>query len=104
MNKKILSLITIGSIILPSLTFAITANDMADAAAVTALYVASGIVVVLWVLTGILFLMAQGEPATLNKAKLALMASVIGTVVLIIANSGAGAFVGALFGIKGVTF
>ena len=63
-------------------------RSSADAAAQTALYVASGVVVVLWVVTGILFLRAQGEPATLSKAKLALMTSIAGTVVVGIDEDG----------------
>ena len=97
MNKKILFLTLLGTFALPALAFALTLQDMADGAALTALYVASGIIIVLWVLTGILFLQAQGEPATLSKAKLALMAAVIGTVVIIIANAGAMDFVKSIF-------
>ena len=97
MNKKTFFLILLGVLVLPLLTSAATLGSMADAAAQTALYVASGVVVVLWVVTGILFLQAQGEPATLSKAKLALMTSIAGTVVVLIANAGAASFVRDIF-------
>jgi len=99
MNKKILFLALLGVLVLPTLAAAATLQGMSDAAAQTALYVATGVVIVLWVLTGILFLTAQGEPATLNKAKMALLAAVIGTVVIIIASTGADTFVKSIFGL-----
>ncbi|MGD0576966.1 MAG: hypothetical protein ABSA74_02755 [Candidatus Staskawiczbacteria bacterium] len=101
MNKKKIFLILSGALLLPLLASAQTVQTMADSAATAALYVASGIIVILWVLTGVLFLMAQGEPATLNKAKLALLASVIGTIVIIIANMTGGpqSIVHSIFGI-----
>lgn len=49
--------------------------------------VATVIVVVFWVITGIAFLTAQGDPAKLQKAKLALFTAVGGTVIVILAYS-----------------
>ncbi len=87
MNKKILFLILSGVIILPGLTFAaVTIQSMVDAAVQTALYIASGVVVILWVMTGIIFLTAQGAPEKLSTGKKALIASVAGTVLIIIAS------------------
>jgi len=86
---------------LPSVAFAqITIQGMVDAAVQTTLYIASGIVVILWVVTGVLFLSAQGDPTKLTSAKKALIASVAGTILVIVA-SGAIALVGGAFGLGG---
>lgn len=98
MNKKILLLTALGALVLPALSLAADLPSMARAAAGTALGVATGVVVVMWVVTGILFLMAAGAPENLGKAKTALIASVIGTVVVIVANGALG-LVGGAFGI-----
>jgi hypothetical protein len=50
------------------------------------LLIASGVVVILWVITGLLFLTAQGAPEKLGTAKKALFAAVAGTVLVIIAS------------------
>ena len=87
MNKKTLFLILSGILILPSLASAqVTIRSMVGAAEQTVLYVASGVVVILWVLTGILFLSAQGAPEKLSKAKTALLTAVAGTVLVIVAS------------------
>lgn len=64
-----------------------TITGMVDGAVQTTLYIASGIVVILWIVTGLLFLTAQGAPEKLSSAKKALFASVAGTVLVIIASS-----------------
>ena len=98
MRKKILFLILLGVILLPSLASAVTIQEMVDAAVQTTLYIASGIVVILWVVTGVLFLTAQGAPEKINTAKKSLMAAIAGTVLVLVA-SGAIALVGGAFGI-----
>jgi len=87
MNKKIF-LILFGVLLLPILVSAqdVTVQSLVDAAVQTGLAIASGVVVLLWVLTGILFLSASGDPGKLDKAKLALFAAVGGTVIVIIAQ------------------
>ena len=65
----------------------VTVSGMVSAAVSTAFYIADGVVVILWVVTGILFLIAQGAPDKLTSARKALFAAVIGTVVVIVANS-----------------
>ncbi len=88
MNKKILFLILLGVLVIPGFAFAdVTIQGMVDAAVNTTLYIASGIVVILWIITGLLFLTAQGAPEKLGKAKLALIAAAAGTVLVIIATS-----------------
>lgn len=88
MNKKILFLILLGVLILPGVISAqVTITSMVDAAENVALYVASGVVVILWITTGILFLTAQGAPEKLSSAKKALFAAVAGTILVIVAGS-----------------
>ena len=99
MNKKTLFLILLAVLVLPSLAFAqVTVVTIVDAAVATTLYIAGGIIVILWVVTGILFLTAQGAPEKLNLAKKALFASVVGTALIILAGS-AISLVGSVLGI-----
>ena len=73
---------------------------MIHAAENTALLIASGVVVILWIVTGILFLSASGAPEKLGSAKKALLAAVAGTVLVIVAGS-AIALVSGAFGLGG---
>ncbi|MGA2418187.1 MAG: hypothetical protein ABSF55_03045 [Candidatus Staskawiczbacteria bacterium] len=88
MNKKILLLILLVVLVLPGLASAADfIQNMVQGAVTTAFYIADGVVVILWVVTGILFLLAQGAPEKLNSAKKALFAAVAGTVLVLVANS-----------------
>jgi hypothetical protein len=91
MNKKILFLIILSVLALPGMVLAqgegITIQSMIDAAVMLALYIGGAIVVILWVVTGILFLTALGDPSKLTLAKKALFASIIGTILIIVASS-----------------
>ena len=91
MNKKTLFLTLLTVLILPSLASAtdaaVTITSLTDAAVNTALFIAGGVIVILWVVTGLLFLSALGAPDKLTLAKKALIASVIGTLLVIIAVS-----------------
>lgn len=49
--------------------------------------VAIFVVIVSWIITGLLFLVAQGDPTKLTKAKTALIWAVVGTAVAILAGS-----------------
>ena len=103
MNKKILFLILLSILIFPAITFADTPaliTNIMDATVNTVLYVASAIVVIIWVVTGVLFLTAQGAPEKLTSAKKALIAAVVGTVIVIIAVSAIN-LVGSAFGLNG---
>lgn len=89
-SKKILFLILLGVVIIPGLSLADSSfaiSTMAQAAVKTTFYIADAVVVILWVITGILFLAAQGAPEKLKSAKTALLTAVIGTVVVIVADS-----------------
>jgi uncharacterized membrane protein (DUF485 family) len=89
-NKKISFLILSGVLFLPSFASALTVQDIVDGAIQTTLYVASGITVILWVVTGLLFLSAQGDPSKLKTAKTSLFAAIAGTAIVIIASSAIG--------------
>ena len=88
----------LGLAVLPSLAFGQTLGSMAQSAMNAVLGAAGFIVVIMWLVTGILFLIAAGAPEKLNAAKMALFAAVIGTVIIIIAQF-ATDFVGRIFGI-----
>lgn len=49
--------------------------------------VALAAVIIFWLATGILFLAALGDPSKLNLAKMSLLASIVGTVVIVLAAS-----------------
>jgi len=99
MNKKILKILTFVSVLaLPNLVFGQTIGGMAQAIAGQVVIVATWIVVIMWVVTGILFLTAQGDPGKLNTGKMALFSSIGGTILIILANS-AIAFVANSFGL-----
>lgn len=98
MNKKILFLILLAILVVPVAASAQTLVSMAGAIAGQVVGVAIWIVVIMWVATGILFLMAQGEPAKLNSAKLALFSAIGGTILIILAQ-GAIRFVANSFGL-----
>ena len=99
MNKKAFILILLGVLTLPNLAFAqVTIQSMVNAAVMTTLYIASGIIVILWIVTGLLFLTAQGAPDKVTQGIRALMASVAGTLLIIVATS-AIYLVGSAFGL-----
>lgn len=90
MNKKILLLILLEVLILPVCANAATDyKTFTDNIVTTALYIASGVVVIGWIITGILYLTAQGSPEKLGTAKKALIAAIVGTVLIIVAGSAA---------------
>ena len=100
-NKKISFLVLLCALALPSLVFAqgVTIKGMVDAAVQTTLYIASGVVVILWIVTGILFLQASGAPEKLGAGKKALIAAIAGTLIIIVASS-AMTLVGSAFGLS----
>ncbi|MCX6718725.1 MAG: hypothetical protein NTY81_03985 [Candidatus Staskawiczbacteria bacterium] len=115
MNKKILFLILLVVLASPTLALAgpcgdvpcsgggsggggATVGGMAQAIAGVVVIVGTWIVVIMWVMTGILFLIAQGDPSKLNSAKIALFSAIGGTILIILAN-GAMSFVANSFGL-----
>jgi uncharacterized membrane protein (DUF485 family) len=99
MNKKTFFFILLGALLLPVSAFAqVTIQGMVNAAVQTTLYIASGVVVILWVVTGLIFLSASGDPTKVTQGRKALLASVIGTLLIIVASS-AVYLVGQAFGL-----
>lgn len=88
MNKKALIFILLAITFIPFFDFvmAIDLETLLQNIINVFLMVASALVVILWVTTGLLFLFAQGDPQKLSTAKQALLWSVIGTVVILLAN------------------
>lgn len=88
MNKKLLFL-TLAGLALPVLASAqcTLCAQIIHSIEQTALLIASGVVVVLWIVTGILFLTSQGDPGKLKSAKTSLFSAVAGTALVIIAGS-----------------
>ncbi len=103
MNKKILFLILLAFVValaFPNITSAaITLSGMAEAIAIQVWLVGTWIVVIMWVVAGILFLTAQGDPGKLNAAKTGLFAAIGGTILIILAKI-AMAFVANSFGLR----
>jgi hypothetical protein len=93
MSKKILFLILLGILALPCISYAQSISGMVDAAVGIAVDIIAGVVVIFWIITAILFLSAQGDPGKLKTARTALITSVAGTVIALIAQ-GAASFVG----------
>ncbi|OGZ72612.1 MAG: hypothetical protein A2998_01460 [Candidatus Staskawiczbacteria bacterium RIFCSPLOWO2_01_FULL_37_25b] len=99
MNKKILFLVLLGVLVLPAMALAqnITITGMVQNVAKVVWTVGTIIVIILWVITGVLFLAAQGDPGKLKTAKTALFTSIAGTVIIILAFSVAGIIENAIF-------
>ncbi len=86
MNKKTLFLILLSFLILPGIVLAAgLIEDMANNVVKVVINIAGGIVIILWVVTGRLFLSSIGAPEKLSIAKKALFASIAGTVLVILA-------------------
>ena len=102
MNKKTLFLILLAIISMPlaSVSAVNTLGGMAQAIAGQVIIVGTWIVVIMWVVTGILFLTALGDPSKLNSAKMALFAAIGGTIIILLAN-GACSFINNSFQVGG---
>ena len=91
MKKSLLFLTLLGILILPQIAFAITIEGILSSIVINVVKpIAIFAVITLWVVTGILFLVAQGDPGKLGLAKAALIASLVGTVIVVLAPIMAG--------------
>jgi len=91
MNKKILFLILLSVIfILPVMVQAeaATVGQMADNVKTLVVTIGGAIVVIGWVIAGILYLTAWGAPEKIGTAKKAMIAAIIGTVLVVFAAAG----------------
>lgn len=88
MKRKVFFLILFFVLIIPvSASAAVTIESMVNGAVTAAWVIATAVVVILWLVTGMLFLTAQGAPEKLGSAKKALFASIAGTVIVVLAFS-----------------
>jgi hypothetical protein len=88
MNKKTLFLILSIFIVYPFLATGQTIEGILENVVNRVVWpIALASVIIFWIITGILFLAALGDPAKLKTAKLSLFASVGGTIVIILAAS-----------------
>ena len=99
MNKKILFLISLGVLCLPSIGSAQLQNCPSSGPCVTSLVqmihgiemaaglIFGGVAVIMFVVAGVLFLSAQGEPEKLKQARAAGIWGVAGVIVGILAFS-----------------
>jgi quinol-cytochrome oxidoreductase complex cytochrome b subunit len=95
-NKKTLFLILLGIILVPtSFVSAMTLPTLAKNVEATAVDIATPIVIIGWIIAGILYLTAAGSPEKIGTAKKALVACVIGTILVVLAI-GSGAIIGVI--------
>lgn len=87
MQKKTKFLALLAFLSFPVVASAQTLAGMAQSIAGQVVLVATWIVVIMWVVTGILYLICLGDPGKLKTANTALIAAVAGTIVVILANS-----------------
>lgn len=100
MNKKILFLIFLAVIfILPVTSFAAvsTIQDLVNNAVISLSGIGAGLATISFVVAGIMYLSATGNPARMGTAKIALMAAIIGIVIIVLAAT-AQVFVKTFFG------
>ena len=89
MNKKTILIILLAIIVFPAIAYAVnTPTVMADKVKDLAVSIGVAIVVIGWVIAGILYLTAAGKPEKITTAKNAMIAAVIGTILVIIAKLG----------------
>ena len=90
MKKKLLFLIFLaGVLVLPSIAFAqVTVQSIINNIVNNVVWpIAIGVIVILWIITGILFLTALGDSTKLTTAKHSLFASLAGTIIIVLAGS-----------------
>ena len=81
-----LSIVLLSALILPSMTSAVTITGMVDNVALIIVHVGGILVIIFWIITGLLFLSAQGAPEKLSNAKRALYMAIAGTALVILAQ------------------
>ena len=104
MNKKTIFLILLAVILVPSFCFAQanTIDDVIKAAVNSLIPIVGGLSTIAFIVAGIMFLSASGNPSRMTIAKGSLIAAVIGIVIVVLA-SGAKDFVSTFFGLTAGT-
>ena len=89
MNKKISFLIFTVLIIAPLIVYAVnTPEVIAQKVQDLVWFIGAAIVVIGWTIAGIMFLLSMGIPEKMATARKAIIAAVVGTVLVIIAGGG----------------
>ncbi|MDO8486455.1 MAG: hypothetical protein Q7S77_02055 [Candidatus Staskawiczbacteria bacterium] len=87
-KNKLILISLLGILVLPNIVFAQTIQVLITNVVNNVVWpIAIGIIVVLWIVTGVLFLTALGDSSKLTAAKNSLLASIAGTIIIVIANS-----------------
>lgn len=87
MNKKIIfSFLVMAVLVLPAIASAYTLTGWLDNLKTNMITIGASVVVIGWIIAGILYLTAAGEPSKLGIAKNALVACVIGTILVGVAK------------------
>jgi hypothetical protein len=97
-SKKVSFSILLATLALPLIASAQTLTGMVNSVEGQIFLVGTWIVIIAWVVAGILFLMATGNPSRLGAAKTAVYIATAGTVLMILSKV-AISFVGSLFGL-----
>ena len=89
MNKKTLFLVLLlGVLVVPNISLAqVSLDNMVESIKDLLVNIASFVVVIGWVIAGILYLTAAGNPEKTGLAKKAMIAAAVGTVLVILASA-----------------
>ncbi|MBI1866321.1 MAG: hypothetical protein HY005_03340 [Candidatus Staskawiczbacteria bacterium] len=89
MKKNLVFLILLGvtAFFLPNIVLAQTITGLVANVVRVIWIVATAIVIIFWIVTGVLFLSSQGDPGKLTTAKHSLFAAIAGTILVILAYS-----------------
>lgn len=100
MNKKLIFLILFFAILtIPAVSLATpnTLQDVIDSLVEQLVPLSTGLATIAFIVAGIMFLTATGNPSRMAIGKGALIAAVIGVVIILLAET-ADSFIGTLFG------
>ena len=86
MNKKIFILVSFAFLPLMKVYAAGTAPEMVCSVKNAAFTIGTAIVIIGWIIAGILYLTSMGNPEKTGIAKKAMIAAVIGTILIILAD------------------
>ena len=91
MNKKILYSILLSTVLFSPIIVVAENFSLSQAAkGLQSMMMTIGISVVIigWVIAGMMYLLSQGDPGKMGKAKTAMVAAIIGTILVVIAQWG----------------
>lgn len=88
MNKKLLFLILLAVVLVPTFAYAQnTINDIVKSASHELSLLGGGLATIAFIVAGIMFLTATGNPSRMTIAKGALVAGVIGIIIIVLADN-----------------